>query len=80
MYRHDGTNLLLGMYQHEMASLLPVLDKSGTLERPDYLAGSQRREFGRESSENRYRNGDPSLERRPFLRNCLPVTRQAFQV
>src|ERR1017187_7451831 len=63
-----------------MASSLPVLDESGAFERPDHLARSQGREFGHESSGNRYRNADPSLERRPFLRDRFPVIRQAFQV
>lgn len=63
-----------------MASFLPVLDKSGSFERPNDLPRRQRRELGHESSRNRHGNGYPPVERWTFLGNLFPVIRQALQV
>jgi len=61
-----------------MAPLLPILDKSARLS-ARHFSRSQGRKMGHES-QNGHGDGDPSLERLPFLRNRFAVGRQALQV
>ena len=42
MNRYDGPRSGFRMNQHQMASLLPILDETSTLERPYDLARGQR--------------------------------------